>query len=119
MTVGDTRSSEAALSTEPVRPNASKALEATSGGSDLIIGVSLTEVKEDGQLVGEVAESWEATPDAKKWVFKLRKGIEFHNGKSLTADDVIASINFHRGEQSKSGGKVLVEAISEIKSDGP
>jgi peptide/nickel transport system substrate-binding protein len=78
---------------------------------------SLTEVTETGELVGEVAESWEASPDAKKWIFKLRKGIESHNGKTLTAEDVIASLNYHRGE-SKSGGKVLVEAITDIKADG-
>ena len=39
----------------------------------------LTEVDSDGQLVPELAESFE-TYDAKTWVFKLRKGVEFHNG---------------------------------------
>ncbi|HHB80927.1 MAG TPA: twin-arginine translocation signal domain-containing protein, partial [Aliiroseovarius sp.] len=52
----------------------------------------LTEVAADGTLQGELAESWEATPDAKTWTFNLRKGVTFHNGKAFGADDVIASL---------------------------
>ncbi len=78
----------------------------------------LTEIAGDGKLVGEVAESWEASPDAKTWTFKLRKGIEFHNGKTLDAEDVVYSINHHRDEESKSAAKGLVDAITDIKADG-
>ena len=35
---------------------------------------TLTEVSSAGELVGELAESWEASPDAKVWTFNLRKG---------------------------------------------
>ena len=41
----------------------------------------------------------------KKWIFKIRKGITFHNGKTLTADDVVATINYHIGPDSKSPAK--------------
>ena len=78
----------------------------------------LTEVDNRGKLIGELAESWEATPDAKTWTFKLRKGVEFHNGKTLTTDDVIASINHHRGEGATSAANALVSSIIEIKADG-
>jgi peptide/nickel transport system substrate-binding protein len=57
----------------------------------------LTGVAVDGALEPEVAESWEASSDAKTWRFKLRSGLTFHSGKSVTVDDVIASINYHRG----------------------
>ena len=65
----------------------------------------LTEIAADGELIGEVAESWEATPDAKQWTFKIREGVTFHSGKTLTADDVIASLDYHRGEESTSVGE--------------
>ncbi len=78
----------------------------------------LAEVDADGNLIGELAESWEPSKDAKTWTFKLRKGVEFHNGKNLDADDVIASINHHRGEESKSGAKDDFKAVEEIRSDG-
>lgn len=79
---------------------------------------NVTEVNADGEVVGELAESWEASDDAAQWVFNLRKGVEFHNGKSLEAEDVIHSINVHRGEDSKSTGKGLVTSIDDIKADG-
>ncbi len=78
----------------------------------------LTEVDNHGQLVGELAESWDVTPDAKTWTFHLRKGVEFHNGKTLTAEDVVATLNHHRGEDSTSVAKFVVDAITEIKADG-
>jgi peptide/nickel transport system substrate-binding protein len=78
----------------------------------------LTEVAADGSLVGELAESWEASSDASVWTIKLRQGVEFHSGKSLTAEDVVASINYHRGDQSTSAAKPIVAPITEIKADG-
>jgi peptide/nickel transport system substrate-binding protein len=79
----------------------------------------LTEIAADGSLVGEVAESWEPSADAKTWILKIRKGITFHSGGTLGADDVIASINYHRGKDSTSAAKPIVDPIVEIKSDGP
>jgi peptide/nickel transport system substrate-binding protein len=80
-------------------------------------GNSLVEIDQNNQAAPELAESWEASPDAKQWVFKLRKGVEFHNGKTLDADDVIHSINHHRGEKSKSPAKPIVDPIVDIKKD--
>ena len=78
----------------------------------------LTEVDTSGKLVPELCENWDVSDDAVDWVFNLRKGVEFHNGKTLDANDVVASINHHRGKDSKSAAKALLEAIVEIKADG-
>ncbi|MCB1481671.1 MAG: ABC transporter substrate-binding protein, partial [Rhodobiaceae bacterium] len=78
----------------------------------------LTEVAADGSLIGEVAESWEASPDAKTWTFKIRKGVAYHEGGEVTPEDVIASLNYHRGENSTSAAKPFVDPITEIKADG-
>ena len=69
------------------------------------------------KLRGELAESFESE-DAKTWVFNLREGVEFHNGKTLDANDVIATMDYHRSEDSKSAAKGLLSAISSIKADG-
>lgn len=79
---------------------------------------SLTEVNNDGTISGDLAESFEAADGAKTWVFNLRKGTEFHNGKSVTPDDVVASINHHRGEESKSAAKSLLTTVTDVKADG-
>ena len=47
-----------------------------------------------------------------------RKGIEFSNAKPLTAEDVVASLNYHRGDKSRSGAKGLFSAVTDIKADG-
>lgn len=79
---------------------------------------NLTEVDNHGNLAPELAEEITASDDAKTWRFKLRKGVEFHNGKSLTPEDVITSFNFHRGDDSKSAGKGLLAPVENITADG-
>lgn len=79
----------------------------------------LGDIGTSGALEPELAESWEGSEGGAKWHFKLRKGVEFHNGKSLDANDVVASINYHRGDDSKSAGKPLLADITDISADGP
>jgi peptide/nickel transport system substrate-binding protein len=78
----------------------------------------LVEVDHNFEVIPELAESWEASPDAVTWTFKLRKGVEFHNGKTLNADDVVYSINHHRGKDTKSAAKGIVDPIQDVKADG-
>jgi peptide/nickel transport system substrate-binding protein len=78
----------------------------------------LVEIDHKSHPVPELAEGWDPSPDAAQWTFKLRKGVEFHHGKTLEAEDVVFSINHHRGKDSKSGAKGIVDAIEEIKTDG-
>ncbi len=77
----------------------------------------MTEVNPQGELEPLLAESFEASPDAKTWTFKLRDGVEFHNGKTLDADDVIATLHHHRGEDSKSVVNAIANQIAEIRKD--
>ncbi|HAI86007.1 MAG TPA: peptide ABC transporter substrate-binding protein [Firmicutes bacterium] len=46
----------------------------------------------DGRVVPEIAESWTALSDT-EYVLKIRRGIKFHNGDALTADDVVFSFD--------------------------
>ncbi len=78
----------------------------------------LTEIDTNGQTIPELAESYEASADAKTWIFKLRRGVEFHNGKTMTADDVIPSFNFHRGDDTKSAGKAFLVPVVSITKKG-
>ncbi|MDR0809846.1 MAG: ABC transporter substrate-binding protein [Gemmobacter sp.] len=82
-----------------------------------VIGVAvcnqLVEILPDGTLMPELAESWDSS-DAVTWVLKIREGVTFHNGKTLDAQDVVYSINLHRGEESTSGAKSLFDAITGI-----
>jgi peptide/nickel transport system substrate-binding protein len=77
----------------------------------------LIEIAADGTLAPEIAESWDSA-DGMVWVFKIRQGLSFHSGKPVTADDVLASLNHHRGEASTSAVKPYFDAVTDIKLDG-
>lgn len=71
-----------------------------------------------GGLEPKVAESVEASADAKTWTFKIRSGVTFSNGKTLTAEDVKATIERHSGEDTKSGALGLLRDIADLRTDG-
>ncbi len=79
---------------------------------------ALVEVNPSGQAVPELAESLEPSADASVWRVKLKPGVTFHDGKDLTPDDVIASIEHHRGPESTSAAKSVAESMGEITKDG-
>lgn len=74
----------------------------------------LTEIAANGELIGELAESWDASADARTWTFNLRQGVTFHNGKPFGADDVIESFRLHMSDFAASPVGAIVSAISEI-----
>lgn len=78
----------------------------------------LVEVGPSGDLEMRIAESVESTPDAKTWMFKIRKGVEFHNGQTLTPADVLATMQRHSNEDSKSGALGIMREIADLKVDG-
>lgn len=80
----------------------------------LMLWNNLVEIADNGDATGELFESWTVKPGAADWTFNVRKGITFTSGKTLDADDVIYSINLHRGE-TKSPAKSLLAGISDIK----
>lgn len=82
------------------------------------MGNSLVELNAKGEPTPDLAESFEPADDAKTWIFKIRKGATFHDGKDVTPDDVIASYRHHMGEDSKSAAKSILSAVTDIKGDG-
>ena len=56
-----------------------------------ISGEFLVRNKNNLTLVPELAVSWKPDATGKTWVYKLRQGVKFANGKPMTADDVIAT----------------------------
>lgn len=52
------------------------------------------------ELDGELAESFESSPDAREWTFTLTEGISFHDGEPLTSSAVKASLQYY----AKSAG---------------
>ena len=65
------------------------------------------------EYYGVLAESWEF--QGKRWVFRLKKGIRFHNGSPFTAHDVVHSINRMRNDK-KSLQKSNFDDLTEIQA---
>ena len=93
-------------------------IDAYMGVLGFALGNCLVEIGPDKKLIPELAESWTGTNDAKTWIFKMRKGVTFHNGKPLSAADAAWSLNRHIGKGSTSAAKGLLAGVSSIKADG-
>lgn len=64
------------------------------GLSDTIalnVSEGLVTLGEKGEFIPMLAESWEISEDGKQYTFKLREGVKFHNGETMTAEDVKGS----------------------------
>ena len=91
-------------------------LVSTSAGKREIffnIFEGLVKAAPDGSFVPALAESYEISDDATTFTFKLRDGVKFHNGSSLTAEDVVYTLDRCRGTET---GVPLLPVYSEMES---
>ncbi|MEV5028056.1 SgrR family transcriptional regulator [Paenibacillus sp. LPE1-1-1.1] len=68
--------------------------------------------REKAKIVPALAHAWEHDPTGREWTFHLRKGVLFHHGRELEAEDVVYSLNRLRGS-SASGW--FVRSITDIE----
>lgn len=61
---------------------------------------TLTEVSGDGALRGEALDSWHASDGGRSWLLTLKEGGAFHDGRTVTARDVAASLRLHQNISS-------------------
>lgn len=73
----------------------------------------LTYLGEGGKLSMELAESVESE-DAKTWTIKLIPGVTFHDGKTLTSDDVIYSLARHKDPAVGSKANAMAQQMAEF-----
>jgi peptide/nickel transport system substrate-binding protein len=77
----------------------------------------LTWVDENLNVVPEVATAWEADTDQQVWEVTIREDIQFHDGRPLTAEDVVASYNLHKDAKlGTSFAKKLVDKVEKVDS---
>ena len=69
-------------------------------------------------LVGNLATSWEPNGDATQWTMEIMQGVEFHNGKTLTAADVAYSFNRHLDPEGGSPANAYLGDVESITADG-
>ncbi len=74
----------------------------------------------DGHLVPQpaLAERFESR-DAKRWTFKLRSGVVFHDGRPLRAQDVVFSLMRHKDPATVSKAKIFADQIDGVRVSAP
>ncbi len=63
----------------------------------------------------DLAESWD-TPDARTYVFRLRRGVRFHSGAELTSEDVKFSLERVLDPATRSPGRSFIDAIESVEA---
>lgn len=103
------------LGKEPGNPNPMIATISTGQFVKEVAYESLLTEDEVGRLQPLLAESWEVSPDAKDITLRLRKGVKFHDGKEMKADDVVWSANHVKDPQNAAGGQNLIKDVQVIE----
>ncbi|MFN3524470.1 MAG: ABC transporter substrate-binding protein, partial [Paracoccus sp. (in: a-proteobacteria)] len=78
----------------------------------------LTFLDEAGQLQMELADTVDSD-DAQVWTIRLKSGVTFHDGKTLTADDVVYSMMRHKDPAVGSRVATLAQQITEVRAIDP
>ena len=92
--------------------------ESTDTYSNTVINMvfdTLIDLDADSQYIPGLAESWEISDDSKTIVFKIREGVKFHNGETLTPTDVKFSLD--RAKYDIPQSKAMLESVEEILCD--
>jgi peptide/nickel transport system substrate-binding protein len=83
------------------------------------VGCGLVNITPDGKFVGDVAESWQASPDHLTYTFKLRPNALFHDGTRVDAAAVKFSIDRLMDPATKSGMRSFYEPVHSVEVLGP
>lgn len=74
----------------------------------------LTRYRQDGSIAPALAESWTISGDGRVYTFNLRRGVKFHDGTRMTADDVKFSLDRARSVDSINAQKALFSGIADV-----
>jgi glutathione transport system substrate-binding protein len=74
---------------------------------------------ENMQIVGKLATSWEASPDARTFTFKLRDGVTFHDGTKFDAEAVRVNIQRLANPANKLARHRLFSMVDRVEVVDP
>ena len=77
---------------------------------------TLTRIGPDGQVSPLLAESWEHTPDLLRWTFRLRQGVQFHNGEAFSSETVKFAFLRAAGSGSTNKDKRLFNSFVSVET---
>jgi peptide/nickel transport system substrate-binding protein len=79
----------------------------------------LTKIDRAGEIAPEFATRWTTDDDGRTWTFELRDDVRFSNGKQLTADSVVETIEYYQAPDTATQQKTALEPVVDVRADGP
>jgi peptide/nickel transport system substrate-binding protein len=79
----------------------------------------LTRMREDLSVEPDLAESWTYSDDLKRWTFKLKKGVKFHDGSVMEAADVAAMFTRMLDPKTVSPARSQNDMIDSVVATDP
>jgi len=76
----------------------------------------LTKYDRNINIVGELAESWDISPDGLKIIFHLRKGVKWHDGVEFTSEDVLFTYNIITNPQTPTPYSSIYGPVEKIEA---
>jgi peptide/nickel transport system substrate-binding protein len=80
---------------------------------------SLTRFGANGEVLPDLAERWDVSPDRSTYTFQLRPNVKFHNGRTLTSEDVKYSIERVLAKETAAPFRSYFEAVTKIETPDP
>ena len=78
---------------------------------ETLLGVDLK-----GNLQPALAESWDISKDGKLYTFRLRRGVKFHNGQEMTAEDAKFAIDYSMNPKNGARGFAELEVVDRVEA---
>lgn len=103
------------FSTDANKLLAGTTTDAYSARVQALIYDSLVATDQQGKIIPSVATKWDVTSDGKQYTFYLRKDVKFHDGKPLTADDVIFTYDILSNKDSIYSYKSNFDLIDKVE----
>ncbi len=83
---------------------------------NFLVFSGLTEIEIDGKLKPDLAESWSRSDDLKTWTFTLRKGVKWHHGREVDAQDVLKTVERIRDPATGSVTRVNFQIVDGMEA---
>lgn len=103
------------IESNPANLDPRYATDGTTQRIDRLIFSGLVVRDSQMNLHGDLAESWE-TPDPLTYVFRLKKGVKFHDGRPLTSRDVKATMDYMMDPANRSPKRGSFSMIASIEA---
>lgn len=102
------------LTMDPTRMVYSKDMHLVRQLFDTLVRVQ----PESGRVMPHLAHHWESSADGRRWTFYLRKGVRFHHGRELTAEDAASSLLRLKEAGGRTPFNWLVQGVEQVRTFG-